>query len=184
MPRKTRGPRPVRPSARAGARIPKIGALSFILSDGCTPFAGQPVARDRAEAARAWPHHRRSVWASLVVGQVPQASREFDGLSTDGAAALADWHLEDFAVGAVVAGLEADRAAVAAFRKRDRSGARDIAVYLAAFLESFASIEAEARRMAAWSGPFYQRTCPQLVRRGRYGSLPGGAPRGEAEPWQ
>ena len=183
MPRRALGGRAVRPSAPAGARIPKIGALSFILSDGCTPFAGQPVARDRAEAARAWPHYRASVWASMVIGRIPHASREFDGLSTCGADALKDWHLEAFDVASVLDGIAADRAAVAAFRKRDRVGAATVKAYLDAFLLHLEDIAAEARGVAAWSGPFYQRSCPQLGR-GRYGSLPGGAPRGEVEPWQ
>ena len=182
MPRRALGGRAVRPSARAGATIPKIGALSFILSDGCTPYGGQPVARDRAEAARAWPFYRRQIWAALVIGQVPQASREFDQLTTDGAAALADWRLEAFDTASVIAGLESDRAAVAAFRARDRVGAASIRAYLDAFLAHLEDIEAEARRVVAWSGPFWTRTCPQLGR-GRYGSLAGGAPQGGIE-WQ
>ena len=181
MPRKALGARAVRPSARDGnGRTPKIGALSYICGDGTQSYGGQPCVATAEDGRRWWPFYRVRIWASMLVGQLPRASREFDLLTTDGADALADWHLEDFAVAAVVAGLESDRAAVAAFRKRDRSGARDIAVYLAAFLEDFASIEAEARRVAAWSGPFYTRSRPQVGRGRRYGTLPAAHRRGRS----
>jgi hypothetical protein len=37
--------------------------IAYRIGDGTSGFTGDPVARDRLEGERWWPHYRREVWA-------------------------------------------------------------------------------------------------------------------------
>jgi hypothetical protein len=106
----------------------------------------------REAAMRAWPSCRFEVWSATCRMTIPDAARQFDGLTS-----LAREHLwsascryeEAFPLDAIVGLLDADRAALQAFRERDPMGARSIADFLEMWRADLDAIERIAQALAA-----------------------------------
>jgi len=118
-----------------------------------------------------WPQWRREAWAQTGVGRVPWGAEEFDGLRTKGREMLW-WHLGGLTEGdrdAILTELDKDRAALAAFKRRDPAGAQNVADYLSLLEADFQRVEEIAR--AAVGASFQDRATllQQLAQRGFYG---------------
>ena len=152
--------------------VAEVAPLAYVLDDGTWAMTGDPVAADRAEAERAWPHYRRAAWARTHIGRLPGAAEAFDGLMTSGGDLLSEtWQDESFTLAAVLEALEQDRQAVVRFRARDPEGAESIAEYLAEFLRRLDRIEAAARAVDVSARPL-ERVPPVMAWGRRYGDPP------------
>lgn len=122
----------------------------FRVGDGTwSYFQGDPVYPNVVLAARAWRKCRREVWAATHYTQIPAASTTYDGLTSTGFGRLwgrLSYHV--FPAADVLAALVADRAAVAAFREKDPSGARAIADFVDLWLTCLSHWEDVTRRIA------------------------------------
>jgi hypothetical protein len=117
-------------------------------------FIGEPVFSSRRAAARAWPGVRREVWALERIGDIPQAAIVFDGFSREGFERFwSGWQRREFPRDEVLKALASDRAAVAAFRRRDPSAAREIWDFLDRWLVCIATWEDAARVAGAYTSP-------------------------------
>jgi hypothetical protein len=112
------------------------------------------------DAAReAWQHCRREVWAETHRFTLPRAAEVFDGLSSESVKVVRNtWNYVVFPLERVHAALEADRAALAAFRRTPAADA--IADYLALFAADLEQVERTAAALAAsdathpWQRPY------------------------------
>jgi hypothetical protein len=154
-----------------GRRVLPVSHLAWVLSDGTRGATGDDVAPDRATARRVWPHYRRRVWARTCVGLVPAAAKIHDEISTSGWDELwATWRSTSFSLDAVLQGLDADRASVEAFERRDPKGAKDIADYLAQFRRYLDRVEVAARESGAMVTDRWRASMPTIPTGGRYGT--------------
>jgi hypothetical protein len=133
-------------------------------------FPSEPVYPNRLIAARAWRQCRREVWTRSNRFTLPEAAVAFDGLSNQGWERLwTTWQRGPYQLEAVLEGLERDRAAVAAFRRRE-SRAVTIADYLDRWLEDLQIVEFEARRIASeWTAGRWPSR-PEITSADTYGT--------------
>jgi hypothetical protein len=95
-----------------------------------------------------WDKVRRQVWAQTLVGSLPGAASSYDGLTQEGACAIHRvfwWVVYDHAP--VQVGLDNDRAAVARFRERHPTGAKQVDDYLDLWLEHLDRLEQNSRSL-------------------------------------
>lgn len=136
------------------------------------PLAGGFTFASTAEARRAWPLCRRSVWARAHRLSVPLAAQVSDQLQLDGLTHVrAHWNrVGPYDLVGALAALEADREALAAFHATDPKGARSIAEYLRQLEVDLELVERTARDLGAWAAEGWLRPYPsQLCMGSRYG---------------
>jgi hypothetical protein len=158
-----------------GATLPIDPARSYRLATddtftGC--YFGEAF-RTTSDARRLWPAYRRAVWAASPRGSVPRAATVFDGITLGSARLLADsWNHVKFDLGAVLAAVKRDRAALAAFEARDRRAAGHLADYFDILRGDLDAIEEHGRVFAAWPDPPHTRPFPLIAgaRLGTYGA--------------
>lgn len=118
----------------------------------------EPCCRDVAEARRLWPAYRRAAWLGCPVDrspggaiyddmrlQAPQTAHDHLGLL---------WHRDHVpeVEHAIRVAVTADRAVVAAFQRRDRAGARDIADVIDLILRRLDAIDVLVPDLLALAG--------------------------------
>jgi hypothetical protein len=156
-------------------RLPSDPAKAYRLAVDDTftrAYFGEPF-KTTADARRLWPAYRRAVWAATPRGSVPRAGAAFDAIAMGSARLLADtWNHQRFDLAALLAAVERDRAALAAFEARDPRGAKAIADYLAILRGDLDAIEEHGRVFAAWPDPPHTRPFPLIAgqRLGTYGA--------------
>ena len=150
-----------------------VDPVVFVIGDGTVRFFDERVYATRAAAERAWQACRRTAWAMCRRLQPPSAALVYDGLTRAGFEALwrrLPWQIFDAAcVRAVRRAVAADRAAVAAFREADPTGAAEIADYLAMWLGDLDAIAQAAELRGEVDG--FTRAQHALLSRmcGRFG---------------
>lgn len=171
MPRKPLGLRPIRESAKRDMTVPKVSLIAWLIGDGTVGATLDDVARDRDEAAAAWPHYRRLVWSRTQLTGLSRSAEIFDGLQTSGVERLRSvWDADVLPLTAIFQALDADRAAVRRFQQRDPRGAASIADYLAVFVAGLDRVKVEARRLAGKKCAHgWMRGYPDLSSGSRYG---------------
>jgi hypothetical protein len=136
-------------SRRRRRTLRQQGPTDSLIFLGGVPMTGDPIFSDE-ELRQFWPAWRRAVWAETVVGDVPWAAEQFDGLRANGCGELgARLRAEEFTaddLDAVLDALAEDRRALTRFRKRDPAGAEAIHDYLSMLEERFAQVEEIARQ--------------------------------------
>jgi hypothetical protein len=124
----------------------------------------------KEEARAAWPACRRLVWARTHRMRVPTAAEVFDGLTRRGwdmAWSRTCYCAARLPMVDVLDALDEDRDAVAAFRRRDPEGAREIDDFLDLWLADLEAIERWTRTDEYGPGP--------LSTAARYGAPAPGA---------
>jgi hypothetical protein len=167
---------PVRPRISPIAVAEPSSSL-FRIGDGTWTFFGgcEPVYPDRASAERAWrrPGMRRDVWLETDRFSLPAAAEVYDGLTRAGWELLwTKWQHKDFALAPVLAALQKDRAALAAFIRREPRAAHGIDDVFEQVRADFDRVDAEARRRAEYTETYWTAGAPRIMGGGKYGNKP------------
>jgi hypothetical protein len=132
-------------------------------------LTGETCFASEAEARRAWPRCRRSVWKTYRRFSVPDAAERFDSITIDSCAVTLDgWHSPVFPLRDALEAAAADRRNLANFRTRDPQGAAAIEDFLALLEQDITTIELAARELGA-ATRFVER--PHLSSAQRYGDI-------------
>ena len=136
-------------------RIESISPRLFVIGDGTWDYFAGTKAHElhpnRESAEQHWRQCRREAWAQTNRFRIPRAAEIYDNFSNTGWELLWrswGWAKGTFPLAHILAAVEGDRAAVAAFRANEPEAAAEIDDYLELYLQDLATIEAEAQRIA------------------------------------